>query len=458
MRRLVGLLALSGLLLVNIQPATAQEILDIVDTGVTSDFPQAITFYLTARGPADITDAEVRFRIESRTCAQVENSGFAEVTPGRLVTTEWTWDTRRGGSLPPGATVQYRWKVRDDAGGVAEGDEQSYEVTDDRHAWRTISRGGLTVSWYSSDQTFAETLMQSALDALDRLEVSTGIRPLGTVKLFIYASAQELQESLVFPQEWTGGVSFTGFDIVAIGIPPGSLVWGQRAIAHELTHVVMDQLTFSCISDVPAWLSEGLATFNEDPVGATQPQYVNSLNRAVGSDSLLSVRSLSGSFPTAQDAAILAYGQSFSLVDFLVNTRGTEGMESLLSAFRSGSTTDVALEHVYGFDQSGLEVAWRDYIGAQPMAEVQGIGTPTLPVPAIPTFAPFTLDTPTPSDSTSLQQPTTTPSTQPSGGGCNAGLPLPSQSDETTPLSMLLGLLPVTLAGLVLGVRRRRKG
>ncbi len=450
MRHLVGLVALLGLLLVNIQPAGAQQMLGIVDTGVTSDFPQAITFHLTAQGPADITDAEVRFRVESRTCAQVENSGFAEVTPGKLVTTEWTWDTRRGGTLPPGAAVRYRWVVRDDAGSVAESDEQSYEVTDDQHTWQTIPRGGLTLSWHASDQPFAETLMQSALDALDRLETSTGARPLGMVKLFIYASAQELQESLVFPQEWTSGVSFTGFDIVAIGIPAGSLAWGQGAVAHELTHVIMDQLTFNCISDVPAWLAEGLATLNEDPTGAAQSQYTSALNRAVESDGLLSVRSLSGSFPAAQDEAILAYGQSYSLVHYLVNTHGAERMKAFLSAFRSGSTADDALKNVYGFDQSSLEVAWRNHIGAQPMTELPGAGTPTPPVPTIPTFEPFTLDTPTPSDGAPIQQPT--------GGGCNAGLPLPPRSEGTGPLTMLLGLLPVTLAGLVLGVRSLMPG
>ena len=74
--------------------------------------------------------------------------------------------------------------------------------------------------------------MQSAQDALERLEVSTGAHPQGEVKLFIYDSAQELQESLVFPQEWTGGVSFTGFDIVAIGIPPGSLTWEKSNMAN----------------------------------------------------------------------------------------------------------------------------------------------------------------------------------------------------------------------------------
>ncbi len=449
MRRLLGLIALWGLLLIDIQPATAQEAFDIVNTGVTSNFPQDITFHLTARSPADITDAEVRFQVENRSCAQVENSGFAEVTPGKLVTTGWTWEMRRGGSLPPGATVQYRWIVRDVTGGVVESDKQSYEMTDDQHSWQTISRDRLTLSWYTSDQPFAEALMQSAQDALERLEVSTGARPQGEVKLFIYGSAQELQESLVFPQEWTGGVSFTGFDIVAIGIPSGSLVWGQRAVAHELTHVVMDQLTFSCISDVPTWLAEGLATLNEDPTGASQSEYVSALNSAVGSDGLLSVRGIGGSFPTAQGEAILAYGQSFSLVEYLVNTYGAERMESLLSAFSSGSTADAALEHVYGFDQSGLEVEWRDYIGAQPMIGVPGVRTLTPAVPAIPTFEPYTLDTPTPSDSAPMQQPT--------GGGCNAGLQLPSMSHTAGPLAMLFSLAPVMLASLVLGVRRRRR-
>lgn len=79
---MLGLLALWLLLLLGVQPATAQETLSITSTGVTSNFPQDVTFNLTARGPADITDAEVRFRVERRSCARVEDSRVANWSSG----------------------------------------------------------------------------------------------------------------------------------------------------------------------------------------------------------------------------------------------------------------------------------------------------------------------------------------------------------------------------------------
>jgi len=260
--RLLMLLSLVGLLLAPPRFMDAQEAIRVRDTHVTADFPLSITFHLEAQGPVPINAAEVRFYVEQRSCAQAESSGFAEFVPDKHVTTQWTWDMRKGGSFPPGAVVRYHWRLQDTSGEVVETLEERYQVVDDRHPWQTMTRDLLTLSWYKGDRAFASALMGTSQEALDRLEASTGTRPLKPVRLFIYGSADDLRGALVFPQEWTGGVSFTGFNIIAIGISPGSLVWGQRAVAHELTHVVVGQVTFNCFHDIPTWLSEGLATYN----------------------------------------------------------------------------------------------------------------------------------------------------------------------------------------------------
>ena len=471
MLRLLILLILVGLLLAPPLPVHTQEALRVLDTHVTSDFPLSITFHVEVQGPADISKAEVRFRVERRSCAQAESSGFAELDPARNVATQWKWDMRKGGSLPPGAIVRYRWVLQDASGDVLETPEKTYEVVDDRYTWQAIEQDPLTLYWYIGDQAFASSLMSTAQEALDRLEASGGTRPLRPAKLFIYGSAQDLQGGLVYPQEWTGGVSFTGFNIVAIGITPVSLAWGQRAIAHELTHVAVGQVTFNCFRDIPTWLSEGLATYNEDASGEPLPAYANALKKAVTTGGLISVRGLSGGFPTAQEEALVAYGESFSLVQYLTEEHGPEKLGALLAMYRSGNTTDIALEQVYGFDQEGLEGEWRRHIGAPPMAQELPDQTPTSLAPLIPTFELYTLSTPTPptpradvgtpapkatpTPTTAAQEPTHAVEPANGGGGCSGGLPPPTNAGSQELGAAALPVGSLVLAGLAFGIRRR---
>jgi hypothetical protein len=104
--------------------------------------------------------------------------------------------------------------------------------------------------------------------------------------------------------------------------------------------------------------------------------YTSALEKAVERDSLFSVRSMTA--PTGDPSKVgLFYGQAWSLVDFLIESYGPEKFAELFAIFKEGSTVDKALLKVYGFDQDGLEEAWRASLGLSPRerptpAEEQG--------------------------------------------------------------------------------------
>src|SRR5207253_9452121 len=109
--------------------------------------------------------------------------------------------------------------------------------------------------------------------------------------------------------------AFPDHDIVIIGIGPSQLDWGKRSEAHELTHVLVGHLTFSCLGSVPTWLNEGIAVYGEGGLDAPSQRQ---LQTAIVSDKLLSVRALSGTFSAHPAKADLSYSESYSLVNFLV--------------------------------------------------------------------------------------------------------------------------------------------
>ncbi|GAG25188.1 unnamed protein product, partial [marine sediment metagenome] len=177
------------------------------------------------------------------------------------------------------------------------------------------------------------------------------------------ASSRDLRGAMVYPQEWTGGVAFIEYGIIAIGVDVDSLAWGKRCVAHELAHLVTYQMTFNPYGDLPTWLNEGLSMYAE---GDLRADLQSVLNQAVAGDNLISVRSLCGSFPAKTEEANLYYAQSYSLVDFLIREYDKDRVLQLLGVFKEGSPYDSALLEVYGFDMDGLDDLWRQSLGLEP--------------------------------------------------------------------------------------------
>jgi hypothetical protein len=326
------------------------------------DFPLKLNFTLSAESNASITDIRLHYQVERMEHAQITSEVYLEFEPATSVSEQWTWDMRKTGGLPPGSSVTYWWTVADAGGNRVKTDQARIPIEDNRYKWRSLVEGKVTLYWYQGDDSFAGELMATAQGALARLAADTGAELEKPVKIYIYANSQDLRGSMIFPQEWTGGVAFTRYGIVAIGISPGDLGWGSRAIAHELTHLVIHQVTFNPYNDLPTWLDEGLAMNSE---GEMESFFASVLSSAADKDKLISVRSLSSPFSAYGDEASLEYAQSYSLVKFLIEGYGQEKMFELLSTFRQGSGYDEALDKVYGFDMDGLDALWKTSLKAE---------------------------------------------------------------------------------------------
>jgi len=367
----ISILALVAyLLLAILSPGLvqAQSGLTILDSSAQVEFPAKLSFNLSVESDVNITDIRLHYTVDRVSLAQVTSEVYIEFVPANAVDANWTWDMRRTGGLPPGSSVDYWWAVGDASGDRLETAPSRVQFDDIRYSWRSLTEGKVIIFWYKGEESFVRELMASAQQALARLTEDTGAYLEKPVRIYIYATVQDLRGAMVYPQEWTGGVAFTEHGTIAIGIAPGDLGWGKRAIAHELAHLVIHQMTLNPYIDLPTWLDEGLAMYAEGPVELALVAY---LNRVVAENSLISVRSLSSPFSAYAEEATLAYAQSYSLVDFLISNYGQGKMLELLNTFRQGSSYDGALNKVYGFDMDGLNTLWRDYVTvpAQPTEE-----------------------------------------------------------------------------------------
>ena len=245
------------------------------------------------------------------------------------------------------------------AGGKVETEPTSILFNDTRYKWQEIHDGPVNIYWYSGSTDFAYELLFTAQEALDKLAQDTGAEVSKPIKMYVYASTQDLLGALIYPYEWTGAVTYSQFNTIAIGLQPSNLEWGRMAVAHELSHVAIYQVTMNPYNDLPRWLDEGLAVYAE---GAIDVAFSTALYNAVQDNSLISVRSLASPFSADSRLASLSYGESFSIVDFLISTFGQDKMLELLTVFSRGSTYDGALMKVYGFNTEGLDTLWRKYV------------------------------------------------------------------------------------------------
>jgi len=434
MRKLTFAFLLS-LSLLTATSAFASPRADVADNEVILHFPESATFRLNFTGEAEITSVVLEYGNQQQTCGEVIAKAFPQFTPGKTVQAEWTWEMRQSGSLPPGAQLWWRWRITEANGNETVTETETAPWLDDVHNWQTMQHGeNLELHWYEGNQNFIDELAQAAYDGLVFNETQSGLKADAPIDIYIFANTDDLKEAVLYEPSWTGGQAFPEQNIVILGISESDLDWGKDAIVHELTHVLVGHLTFSCLGDVPTWLNEGLAVYSE---GGLDPASQQQLEDAIRNDTLLTVRSLSSGFSEVADKAYLSYSQSYSIAKFLIETYGQDKMTSLLVTLRDGLTIEEALVQTYGFNLDELEDLWRQAIEAKPRtvsAQPTAQATPTF----VPTIVPL--------DGTSLLAQVTATAVPTSSDGQPTGTP------ERTgpPLALTLILLGMCCLFLIL--------
>jgi hypothetical protein len=358
---------------------------DVENDRVTFAFPETAAFSATLKSSAVITSIILEYGNEQQTCGEVIAKAYPQFTPSNSVHVTWTWDMRQSGSLPPGAELWWRWRYTDEAGAQYTSETKTAVWLDNTHNWQTITGGDLRLHWYGLERSFAQTMLDAGLEGLRRNKEQAGLAADAPIDVYVYPNYDDLRDAILYEPSWTGGLAYSDFNIVIMGVSGFDAAWDKNTIIHELTHVLVGHFAFSCIGTIPTWLNEGLAMYSE---GELDSGMQSMLDQAIRNNGLLSLRSLSGSFSELPDKANLSYSQSHSVVKFLIASYGQEKITQLLIALRDAKPIDSALLEVYGLDTDGLEDAWRNAIKAAPRpvsAQPTSQPTPTF----VPTYVPI---------------------------------------------------------------------
>ena len=348
-------------------PVSADEgDIKVIDQNVESQFPEGILFTVTVSSSHEIDDIRVFFKKLGNTrqtaYRPVEFEPGAEVTGVSLLKSGGL-----GSYFPPGTKIEYSFEVSDKSGAVLRTEDREFVYEDSRFEWHTVTSGLITVYYYGEYvENRAETVLDAASQALDRMLPVLGITPEEPLRIVTYNNYRHMSKALPFRSQATTerlrteGMAFSDERVLLVH---GFDTTVKGTASHEFTHLLVAEAAGRASGQVPSWLNEGLAEYgNIDPTD----DYDAALRYGIFTRRLRPLWYQS-SFGGTPDDIIIAYGQARSVVLHMIETYGNEKMAELLRVFQNTRDIDAALMQVYGFDQYGLDSEWRGTQNLEPL-------------------------------------------------------------------------------------------
>lgn len=444
---LAALVAFVALVLVGLaQPPTAaaQAATTVTSAQVTTVDPRSITFEIQVSG-APVTEAVLIHQranpsgaLGGQIRAEVPSRGTG-VIQADLVT---------NGSdvyIPVGTQFTYHWELRGEGGAVVETEPETFVFLDAQFQWQFMEDRGLRLYYYA-DADVAQRVLNASADAVEEVEALLQTDVPFPIFMLLWEGdadgtlAQRSRGGVYSDQSITGGARVAP-DIVHVYSSLGLTF--EDIARHEVTHVVVEHAGSGPFAQVPSWLDEGIATYAQWDKGSREA----STEFAIRTDATLRLRNMVA--PTNRAELIdLFYGQSWYVVEYLIDTYGEDDFAALIASIREGNPIDEALEATYGVDQDGLYNDWRESVGL-PRLELTSTSSEVARPDA--TRAPLSIPT---SVASSGGASTPSASEGGSGGSDGAAVDTPAATDSSgnTTTAIIIGVVAVLLAGALGGL------
>jgi hypothetical protein len=132
-------------------------------------------------------------------------------------------------------------------------------------------------------------------------------------------------------------------------------------IKHELCHLLLHDKIGKVM--LPRWLDEGVSQWVSDGIAEIIMSRKGSiLDGAVLSNRLLSLRRLDERFPRDEKSLLLAYEQSKSLVEFIIQEFGRKGLLDLLKHMEGGNEVELAILKSFSIPLDELQRRWQTHL------------------------------------------------------------------------------------------------
>ena len=348
-------------ILINSQDIYAEEYegITILSEQVTSEFPEGIRFEANFYSVEKLSDVRVFFQPISSNSPQYAYLDLFSSESSHNGDLFYRTDGNR--YIPPGTIYDYWYVITTQSGKEIKTKSKSFTYIDSRYEWESVKEGPITVMYHGPMKSRAITLAKAAEESLEIMGPIIGSEIKTPIVVTLYNNNSEMisavkSKSMTTSRELiTEGQAFHSHGVVLV-------LAGRRdigTITHEITHILVGRSAGSS-GQVPLWLNEGLAEYGNMDKSIS---YIRFLEWAMDTNRLLPFSHLK-TFPGDPNLILVAYGQSRSMVKFMLDNYGPKKMSNLMSELKSVSDIDKAITKIYGKDLLTLESDWRRSIGA----------------------------------------------------------------------------------------------
>ncbi|WP_085811983.1 peptidase MA family metallohydrolase [Citrifermentans pelophilum] len=214
----------------------------------------------------------------------------------------------------------------------------------------------------SFDAELPPGLSAEVLDALESAYNSVGadlgLFPTARIPVLLYTKRD--YSSVTAGPDWSGGL-YDGKIRLPIGGITRMTPQLRAVIFHEFTHVLIAEITHG---NIPTWLNEGLAEIE----GRKEFVHPGRNPNLVDASHQLPLVTLSGPFTSMDGSqAGLAYQQSYSMAQFMVNRYGWYAVQNLLKNLGERASMEKAVARAlsdWSLDLPGMLREWQESLPA----------------------------------------------------------------------------------------------
>jgi hypothetical protein len=345
---LIGLLLLSALVLI---PVSAQA--EQVEASADYKYGTEITFTGQFNSEIPIEKAQLFFQAIG---ASDTRSGEAILADDDTFT--YVYDVAND-PIRAFSPIEYWFDLTLEGGNTITGPRNTFLYEDNRQVWEQRDRSQFIAHWYKGDSAFAQDILDVADLGLKNAQTLLPLSLSSPVNIYAYDNAVAMRDVLQsFRKNWIGAHADPDLSVMVLSLPEGpeQRLEMERQIPHELMHILLYDMVGDSYVNLPAWLSEGLATVAEL---YPNPDYLVLLENAHNKGNLPSIKSLCQSFPRDASGAFLAYAQSASFTRYLHQRFGSSGMQQLVRQYADGLGCERGIEAALGVPLAQLEREWR---------------------------------------------------------------------------------------------------
>jgi hypothetical protein len=232
----------------------------------------------------------------------------------------------------------------------------------DSSFWQTEKSQHFIVYYQATQPGYLSQLTSEAENYYNSIVDDLGFRRFdfwswdNRAKIYLYSNSDQFLSD-TRRQSWAGAVVYPANRTIKTFI--GQAGFFDSILPHELTHIIFREFV-GTKTVLPLWIDEGVASSQEKSYLNARLEVAKNLvaqNQYIKLDKFSEISNADLVPPN------VFYGQSASLVVFLIRGRGRENFQDFCRKIRDGANWKSALLSTYHFNNfDELEQAWKDFV------------------------------------------------------------------------------------------------